>query len=105
MVVKVLMKRRFKEGKEKEVYALISKMRTRAMDQKGYISGETLVNDADTKTTMVIGTWQSMEDWLRWKNDPRRTECEERLEYFLAGPTEYEVYSYKYRLERVMAAK
>ncbi len=38
MVVKVLMKRRFKEGKAKEVYALISKMRTRAMDQKGYIS-------------------------------------------------------------------
>ncbi len=54
---------------------------------------------------MVIGTWESMEDWLRWKNDPRRTECEERLENLLAEPIEYEIYSYKYRLERVIAAK
>lgn len=105
MVVKVLMKRQLKEGKEKEAYALISKMRTRAMDQKGYISGETLINDNDTHKTMVIGTWQSMEDWLRWRNDARRKECEEKLEKFLAKPAEYEAYTYKFRIERIMATE
>ncbi len=104
MVIRVLMKRRIKEGDEKEAFAQIQKMRTRAMDQSGYISGETLIDHFDAKKTMVIGTWQSMEDWLSWKNDPRRIECEERLEKLLEEPAEYEVYVYKYRLERVMAA-
>ena len=105
MVVKVLMKRRFKEGNEKEGYVLISKMRTRAMDRRGYISGETLINNDDIRKTMVIGTWESMEDWLNWKEDPRRKESEARLEKLLAEPSEYETYSYRYRLERMMAAK
>jgi hypothetical protein len=92
------MKRRFKEGVEKEGHALVSKMRTRAMDQKGYISGETLINNDDAQKTMVIGTWQRMED-------PRRKDCEERLEKLLAEPREYETYGYRYRLERMMAVK
>ena len=103
MVVKVLMKRQYKEGMGKEAFALIRKMRTRAMDQRGYISGETLIDPADDRKTMVIGTWQSMEDWLNWKNDPRRKECEEQLEQLLEVPAEYETYVYKYRVERMMA--
>jgi len=46
-----------------------------------------------------------MEDWLNWKEDPRRKESEARLEKLLAEPSEYETYSYRYRLERMMAAK
>jgi heme-degrading monooxygenase HmoA len=75
------------------------------MDQKGYISGETLINNDDAQKTMVIGTWQRMEDWLNWKEDPRRKDCEERLEKLLAEPREYETYGYRCRLERMMAVK
>ncbi len=105
MVVKVFIKRRFKKGKEKEGHALIRKMRTRAMNQKGYISGETLINEDDAKITVVIGAWQSMEDWLNWKNEPRRRECDVRLEKLLECPSENEVYSHGFRPERIMVVK
>ena len=44
MVVKVLIKRKIKEGRTRGVFALLNKFRFDAMKQKGYISGETLFN-------------------------------------------------------------
>ncbi len=95
MLVKVLMKRRLKKnGNARDVFSLIRKIRARAMNQKGYISGETLIDHDDPRKTMVIGTWQSMDDWLNWKEAPRRKELESQLEPFLEGPTEYEAFVY-----------
>jgi hypothetical protein len=37
------------------------------MRQPGYISGETLTNYADQQDLCVIATWQTMEEWLKWK--------------------------------------
>jgi quinol monooxygenase YgiN len=94
MLVKVLMRRRMKNGKVREVFSLIRKIRARAMNQKGYISGETLIDHSDPRKSLVIGIWQDMEDWLRWKEDTRRIELEAQLEPLLEGPTEYEAYVY-----------
>ena len=47
MVFKVLTKRLIHENKIKEVFALLKKLRREAMNQPGYISGETLVNQYD----------------------------------------------------------
>ena len=105
MLIKVHMKRRYKEDKARDVFALIRKIRARAMNQKGYISGETCINHDDPRETLVIGTWEDMEDWLNWKNDPSRKECEEQLERLLEVPAEYEAYVYKYRVERMMATE
>ena len=60
MVVKVLIKRRIKEGRAREVFALLNKFRSDAMNQKGYISGETLFNHDAPQEILVIGMWQSM---------------------------------------------
>ncbi len=99
MLVKVFMKRRFKEGNIRDVFLLIRKIRSRAMHQKGYISGETFVDHEEPTKTMVVGTWQSIEDWHAWKENPQRNELESQLERLLEGPTDYEVYVYsKYRL-------
>ena len=94
MLVKVLMRRRMKNGNVREVFSLIRKIRARAMNQKGYISGETLVDHSDPRRSLVIGTWQDMDDWLRWKEDTRRIELEAQLEPLLEGQTEYEAYVY-----------
>ena len=40
MAVKVLIKRHMREGKAKEVFALLNKSRADAMNQKGYITGD-----------------------------------------------------------------
>ena len=89
----------FKIGKKKEIFALFKKLRSAVLNEPGYISGETLIDHDDPRITLVIGTWQSMDDWLAWKEDPRRKELETRLEPLLEGPTEYEAFVYsKYYL-------
>jgi hypothetical protein len=47
VVVKVLISRVCQENKIKEVLALLKILRIKAMDQAGYISGETLINQYD----------------------------------------------------------
>ena len=43
MLAKVLIKRRFKSGRTKEIVSLLNDMRSAAMRQPGYISGLTLM--------------------------------------------------------------
>jgi heme-degrading monooxygenase HmoA len=92
MVVKVLIKRKIKEGKAREVFSLLNKFRSDAMNQKGYISGETLINHDDPHEILVIGIWQGMENWLSWKENPERVANEARLAGWLEGSTSYQVY-------------
>ncbi|MCP4687735.1 MAG: antibiotic biosynthesis monooxygenase [Desulfobacterales bacterium] len=92
MVVKVIIKRKIREGKAREVFALLNKFRSDAMNQKGYISGETLFNHDNPLEIVVISMWQGVENWLKWKDDPERKANEARLEQWLEGPTEYDTY-------------
>jgi heme-degrading monooxygenase HmoA len=92
MAVKVIIKRRFKKGRAKEVFALLNKFRSEAMGQDGYITGETLTGFDDPQKVLVIGTWRSIDSWLKWKEDSGRKTNESLLQAYLEGPTEYEVY-------------
>ena len=89
MVVRVLIKRRIKEGKARKVFALLNQFRSQAMDQAGYISGETLINYDDPREILVIGFWHSVQNWLDWKENENRKANERQLERYLDGPTEY----------------
>ena len=90
MTVKVMIKRHIKEGKAKEVFAMLKRHRSNAMDQKGYITGETLMSYQDPRCLLVISTWQSIENWLAWKENKERKANEAKLEQFLESPTEYD---------------
>jgi heme-degrading monooxygenase HmoA len=92
MLVKILIKRRFKKGKVKEISAILRDFRSGAMDRPGYVSGETLVSYEDPQNVLVIGTWQDMESWLAWKENPKRKEFESMLEIYQEGTTTYEAY-------------
>ena len=91
MVVKVIITRKIQEGKNREVFALLNKFRSNALHQKGYISGETLINYDDPQEFTVIALWHSMENWLKWKENPDRKADETQLERYLEGPTKYKV--------------
>ncbi|MBW2582766.1 MAG: hypothetical protein JRE36_04125, partial [Deltaproteobacteria bacterium] len=54
MNAKILIKRRFKKGKQKEIIALLRELRSSALHQSGYISGETLTSSEDPQALMVI---------------------------------------------------
>jgi heme-degrading monooxygenase HmoA len=92
MLVKIFIKRRFVKGKVKEINALLRDFRSGAMTQAGYVSGETLVSYDDPRDVLVIGTWQNMESWLAWKDNPRRKEFEAMLAIYQEGQTGYDAY-------------
>lgn len=92
MIAKILIKRTFQKDVERQILPILQKMRAAAMSQPGYISGETLTNYENPQRVTVIGTWQSMENWLSWKSSPERAKLESMLEVFQVGPTEFEEY-------------
>lgn len=94
MTVKVVITRRFKEGKGLALLSLLNKLRGNAMNQPGYITGETLVGHDDPHKLVVIGTWQSVDHWLSWKNNEDRTREEKEIEHLLEDPARYEVFSF-----------
>lgn len=92
MVAKILIRRRFKKGKTKEIFSLLKDFRSAALNQPGYISGETLIENDDSQHMLVIGTWENIESWHSWENNRKRKEFEAMLEIYQEGPTEYEEY-------------
>jgi hypothetical protein len=42
---------------------------------------------------MVISTWQTVEDWIRWQESGVRARNEAQLEALLGQPTSYEIYN------------
>ncbi|MGD2097832.1 MAG: antibiotic biosynthesis monooxygenase [Desulfobacterales bacterium] len=89
-MVKVMIKRNIKEGKVKDVFGLLKEQRTKAMDQRGHLKGETLMSYQNPRCLLVISSWQSMENWLSWKESEERRANEAKLELLLDSPTEYD---------------
>jgi heme-degrading monooxygenase HmoA len=94
MAVKVFIKRRVSEEKAKEMVPLFRKMRSLAMNQNGYISGETLRNMNDPEEYIVISSWQSSEEWIAWLKSSQRQEVQNEIDALLGGQTQYEIYHY-----------
>ena len=92
MPVKVLIKRRFKEGYVKEITNFLKEIRYDAMDQEGYISSETLWDHENPLRVVVASTWRSIEDWNNWVNSDLRKSIEVKFNELLDGETEYEIF-------------
>jgi len=92
MIAKVIIKRRFVQNNTPQVLSLLNKMRSIAMNQPGYISGETLMQSEYPENMAVICTWQSMENWHAWKKSDERNAYEAMLEIYQSRPTQYEEY-------------
>jgi heme-degrading monooxygenase HmoA len=93
MQAKILIKRKFNKGKKREIIALLRELRAMALQQPGYISGETLSAVDHPQTLMVIGTWQDMESWHNWKENDTRKTLERMLATYQDGSTEYQEFT------------
>jgi len=93
MAIKVLIKRKIKDGKMNEASKLIIKARYNAMGQQGYISSETLSGCDDQNNVIVVSMWQKIENWNQWEKSELRAENETKFESLLDGPVEYETYN------------
>ena len=93
MQAKILIKRKFNKGKKREIIALLRELRAMALQQPGYISGETLSAVDHPQMLMVIGTWQDMESWHNWKENDTRKTLERMLATYQDGSTEYQEFT------------
>lgn len=94
MPVKILIKRRYLPDKDQEMLGLLRRLRTLAVQQEGYISGETLRRVDNPEELLVISTWHSLEDWRRWFDSPTRRELQSQIDTLLGRETLYEIYRY-----------
>ncbi len=80
MTVKILIERKFKEDPGLEEIKTINELRIGAMQRKGYISGETLVDTNDHRRIVVISVWTNKAGWEAWENSDERRKLETNLD-------------------------
>lgn len=92
MAVKVFIKRVVPQDKEEDLSKLLNKLRSATLNQPGYLSGQTYRRIDKPDECMVIGTWQSAEDWNNWFNNEQRIAIQNEIDLLLGVKTEYGVY-------------
>ena len=92
MAVRIIIERKIKKGKELDLAKLLLELRSRAVKQKGYITGETLRDYDDPSTHIVISTWESAGDWKSWSNRGERMEVQSQIEGLLTEPSRTKIY-------------
>ena len=94
MAVKILIKRTVSRDRAKELIPLFRQIRSHAIQQPGYISGETLKRLDQPDQFLIISTWQSSDDWEKWLNSKERNDLQDKIDGLLGGKTDYEIYHY-----------
>lgn len=94
MAIRILIRRSIPRDKAKDIVPLFKQLRILAMNQPGYISGETLKKLDSPDEFLVISTWQSSQDWEQWQLSGERSEIQAKIDALLGGKTEYEIFHY-----------
>ena len=93
MAVKILIKRKIKNGNMRAASRLVINNRNGAMKQSGYISSESWRSLDDTDQVVVVSMWENRDAWENWKNSETRLANEVEFKDYLVGPAEFEYYS------------
>lgn len=95
MAVEIFIRRKL-TGSEKDrlVAPLIVRLRSLALAQPGYISGETLrcIEPADNDEYLVRTTWNSVAEWKQWLHSETRRAIQDEIEAITGEKTEYRIY-------------
>jgi len=95
MSIRVIIERRTIPGYELQLNELLTKLRSLAVQAKGYVSGETLRAVDDPTSYIVISTWSSLEDWTAWAASAQRREMQERIDRLLQRPSWHRVFMHE----------
>ena len=97
MAIKILIRRSVPEEKARQMIPLFRQMRSMAVNQPGYISGETLRNLEKPTEFLVISTWRSSEDWQKWLVSEDRKAIQTQIDTLLGGETDYDIFHYGFK--------
>jgi heme-degrading monooxygenase HmoA len=92
MAVKIITQRTVSPDNQGELQLLLRQLRMQAINQPGYITGETLISVDSPYTYIVISTWDSLEDWKSWESKPDRREIQSKIEALLTTHSQMAVY-------------
>lgn len=93
-MIKVVIERRCRPGTEKEMERLLVELRTKAIHQRGYVSGETLKSVDDPSLWLVLSSWLDANLWKSWNESPERQEIVSKMEPLLVAPEKASVFSF-----------
>ena len=94
MTIRILIKRTVPEDKARDLIPMFKNIRQLAVQQEGYISGETLRNYNNPEEFLIISSWQSVSDWEKWLKRKERQEIQDKIDQLLGGKTRYDVFHY-----------
>ena len=92
MAIKILITRSIGQEVAPVVRPLIVELRSHAMRQPGYISGETLKCIDRPGEYLVVSTWESVADWNKWLASQERKILEDKINSVTGKSTEYGTY-------------
>lgn len=99
MAVKIMIKRKFKEGNMQAASRFLISTRTAAMKQPGYIASENLRSLDDKDEIVVASVWETIEAWETWKNSEERKALAAEFEDHSVGEPQYEHYALGLQLD------
>ncbi len=102
-MVRVVIERRVKEGKEIEFSQVTAKLRAEAMKQPGFVTSETWVEKDDHLLSLVISTWLNVDLWEAWATSVERQAIIRELDPLLSYPARVTVLRHPGEVEVHMA--
>ena len=81
---------RLRPGGEQEWDAAMRERFDSASGRPGWVSGQLLVPEDGSPTRVIVGTWQTRDDWSNWHHDPAFLERRSTLERLEAEPSRSE---------------
>lgn len=93
-MIKVVIERRCRPGTENEMERLLVELRTKAIHQRGYVSGETLKSVDDPSLWLVLSSWLDVNLWKAWQESAERQEIASKMEPLLITPEKVSVFSF-----------
>jgi heme-degrading monooxygenase HmoA len=97
-MIRVMIERHCQPGKEAQLRDLLLELRSAAMRQNGYISGETLRESDNPSVFMVISTWITLDAWKVWQTSRQRLLIEEMMDSLLTDARKVRVFTEDYEV-------
>ena len=85
MATKLTVERRVVPGNQEELAELLRELRSAAVLQPGFISGETVIDAFNPTIFMTISTWAGIGAWQDWERNADRHAIVARINALLQG--------------------
>jgi heme-degrading monooxygenase HmoA len=92
MPVQVIIKRKWQVENPEDLLPLLTKLRSLAKKQPGYISSETLRNLDEPDELLVISRWETAGDWRKWFQSKERRDIQGRVDSLIGEKTFYDIF-------------